>query len=59
MFFRFFTVSLRAKASMTNCRFSGSPGAGLLRWIVGLKRRTVVNTSFPSSSGIMSSPAET
>ena len=52
-------VSLRANASMTNCRFNGSDVLFLLKWTVGPNNRMVLNTSRPSNKGNISNPADT
>lgn len=55
----FFTVSLLAKASITNCRFNLSAGVSLFRLTEKPNRRTVENTIFPFSKGRISKPADT
>ena len=57
--YRFFTVSLLAKASMTNCRFKGLSGVCFRRLKEKPNKRTVVKTNFPSSNGMISNPAAT
>ena len=50
----FFTVSLLAKASMTNCRFNLSAGVSLCKWRRNRNRRTVENTILPFNKGRIS-----
>ncbi len=55
----FFIVSLLAKASITNWRFSGLSGVFLLRLTEKPNNRTVENTNLPLSNGRTSKPAAT